>query len=98
RAQTMTEERRVRPARRLAQRRPMRARDEGDVGLVEPDVPVGPEPEDQQIDAARARDGAFVAGAHGGEIARRAVEEMDAPARQVDVVEEVTLHERAVRS
>src|SRR6184192_3682034 len=92
----MTEERCVRAARSLAQCGPMRSRDERGIGLVEADMPVGPEPQDQQIDAAGARDGAFVACAHSGQIARGAVEEMDAPARQVDVIEEVALHERAV--
>jgi len=64
--------------------------------LVEADVPVEPEAENLQVDAARAIDGAFVGPAFLVDVARRPVQEVNPPRRQVDVIEQVALHECAI--
>ena len=77
----------------------MRARDERPGRLVEADVAVHAEPEDLQVDAAGAFDRALVAIAFALDLppgADGAVQKVDAAGRQVDVIEQVLLHERAV--
>jgi hypothetical protein len=64
--------------------------------LVEADVPVHPQPKDLQIDAAGAVDRAFVAAAFPLHVAGRAVQEMYPARRQVDVIEQLGLHESAI--
>ena len=58
--------------------------------------PFVPEPEDLQIDAAGAFDRALVAPHSARQVGRWPVEEMNPARRQVDVVEEMPLHERAI--
>ena len=76
----------------------MRPRDENIARLVEADVAVHAEPENQQIESARASDRLLVAPAFGAEIARKPIEEVDAPRVERDTIEEVAPHERAVAS
>src|SRR4051812_22313918 len=65
-------------------------------GFVEADVPVGAKAEHQQIDAAGAVNAALVPSALRGGISRGAVQEVNAAPRQVDMVEQMPIHEGAV--
>ena len=74
----------------------MRARGQLARRLVEPDVTVGADSEDDEVDSAGGGDRAFVALALGVEIGGAAVEEPDVLGRDVDVREEVLVHETAI--
>src|SRR5262249_55745064 len=78
------------------QRGAVRQRLKGRRWLVEADVAVLTEAEDFEIDAARPPHRALVARTLASDVTRRAVEEMDALRVQVDVIEEVRVHERAI--
>src|SRR5262249_59395575 len=78
------------------QARAVRARSERAAGFVEADVTVGPEPENQQADAAGAANRPLVALALRAAVTHRAVQKMDPPRGQVHVIEQMPLHERAI--
>ena len=64
--------------------------------FIEPDVSVGTQAEDLEVDAAGSGDGALVAGAFLDRIRRRAVEEIDLLRPELDAIEEVGVHEAAI--
>ena len=92
----MTEERGIRAACRLTQTGSVRGRDQRARRFVEADVPVEPQPENLQIDAAGFLNRSFVADAFLREIRRRAVEQMDPAGVEVDVIEQVPAHETVI--
>ena len=57
---------------------------------------VGAEAEELQVDPARAANRALVAFALGRDVSHRAVQKMDPPRREIDVVEQMPLHEGAI--
>jgi len=71
----------------------MRERGELVTRLVEADVPVRPNPEQLEVDAARRFDVAFVPRALGVEIGRKPIQEMDPLRVKIDGVEQVPPHE-----
>ena len=78
------------------QRDAVRPRDKPAGRLIETNMPVGADPEDQQIDAAGALDRSFVTARFRDGIRRRPIEEIDPRGVDVHMIEEVTLHEAAI--
>src|SRR4051812_48984659 len=66
--------------------------------LVEADMAVGAEAEDHQIDAAGALDRALEARAFPVGVPDRPVKEVNLLPRNVDMVEQVAVHERTIAS
>src|SRR4029079_12499863 len=81
---------------RPLQPRAVRARDQRARRLVETDVAVHAQSEDLQADAPRPLDRALVAAAFPFDIVGHAVQKLNPAARQVDAIEEMALHERAI--
>jgi hypothetical protein len=92
----VAEQRGVGVSRRVGQARPMRCRSQRDARLVEADVSVAAEAEQQQVDPPRAPDRAFVPAALLFQIRGPAVQEVNAARLQVDVIEEMAVHEAAL--
>ena len=93
---SVTHERGVCAAGGWAEPGPVRSRNQRRGGLVESDVAVGAEAENLQVDPAGAIDRALVAIAFTRRVARRPIQKVNSPQLQVDVIEEMALHERTV--
>ncbi len=76
----------------------MRCRDQVVTRLVEPDVPVGADPEKLQVDTTRCGNRTFVAPALFLQVLSRPVEKADPLGRDIDGVEELFLHDASKAS
>jgi len=74
-----------------------RAAAQAGAGLVEGDVPIGPDAAEEELDPPRAPDLLLVRDALLLEVGGVAVEDVDVRRVDVDVAEEVLVHERVVR-
>ena len=95
-ARVVVEEAGVHDLRVFRQITDTRAGVEGGEGFVEGDMAVNAGAAEEQVDAAVGGDLRLVAGAFGFQIGRHAVENVHVLFRDVDVVEEVVMHEEPV--
>ena len=76
----------------------MAAEDELLARLVESDVPVAPDAQQLQIDAARRDDGLVIGLGRGGDVLGVAVGDMDVLRLHIHLAEQVVLHEAVIRA